>query len=107
MTVIDNRCLEYNHAKEEHAKRHTAAKDSYRKKVWICDFYQQLIVTVAFKYNSITWNNTDSNNDLHTQPFYGPFSGTTQVSWCTQKKSFSGLRGARADIRGRHTNNLA
>jgi len=29
------------------------------------------------------------------QPFYGPFSGTTRVSWC-QKKT-SGLSGARED----------
>jgi len=27
---------------------------------------------------------------MYTQPFYGPFSGTTQVSQC-QKKTFSGL----------------
>ena len=31
----------------------------------------------------------------HTQPFYGPFSGTTQVSLC-QKRTF-GLHGARRD----------
>jgi len=32
----------------------------------------------------------------HAQPFYGPFSVTTRVSWC-QKKSSSGLHGARED----------
>ena len=32
----------------------------------------------------------------HAQPFYGPFSITTRVSWC-QKKSSSGLHGARED----------
>jgi len=42
----------------------------------------------------------------HTQPFYGPFSGTTQVSQCWKKAS-SGRYGARWDIRGRHTNNPA
>jgi len=31
----------------------------------------------------------------HTQPFYGPFSGTTWVSWC--QKRTSGLYGARGD----------
>jgi len=36
----------------------------------------------------------------HTQPFYGPFSGTTWVSQC-QKKSSSGLCDARE---GRYTN---
>ena len=42
----------------------------------------------------------------HTQPFYGPISWTTRVSQC-QKKSSSGLYGARIDIRGRHTDNPA
>jgi len=38
----------------------------------------------------------------HTpQPFYGPFSGTTQVSWC--QKRTSGLYGTREINRGRHT----
>jgi len=41
--------------------------------------------------------------ELHTdtQPFYGPFSGTTRVNRC-QKKSY-GLYSAREDSRGRHT----
>jgi len=26
----------------------------------------------------------------HTQPFYGPFSGTTQVSWCQKRHRPSG-----------------
>jgi len=43
---------------------------------------------------------------MHTQPFYGTFSGTTQVRWC-QKKSFSGLYGAREDNIGRHTDHPA
>jgi len=30
------------------------------------------------------------------QPFYGPFSGTTQVSWC-HKKASSGLYGVKED----------
>jgi len=42
----------------------------------------------------------------HIQPFYGPFSWTTQVSHC-QKKYSSGLYGAGEDIRGRHSDNLA
>ena len=42
----------------------------------------------------------------HTQPFYGPLSGTTCVSWC-QKKSSSGFYDAREDNRGRNTDNLA
>ena len=41
----------------------------------------------------------------HTQPFCGPFAGTTWMSRC-QKKS-SGLCGARENIRGIHTNNPA
>jgi len=40
----------------------------------------------------------------HTQLFYDPFSGTTQVS--QRKKKSSGLYGAMGDTRGRHTNNL-
>jgi len=35
-------------------------------------------------------------NNTHTQPFCGPFSGTTRVSWC-QKKTSSGIYGS-----GRH-----
>jgi len=42
----------------------------------------------------------------HTQPFYGAFSRTTWVNQC-QKKSSSGLCGAREDIRGRHADNPA
>jgi len=41
----------------------------------------------------------------HTQPCYGPFSGTTRVSW-HQKKS-SELYGGREDNRGRHTDHPA
>jgi len=37
MMIIDNLCLDYNHAKAEHAKGHVTAKDSYKKKVRICD----------------------------------------------------------------------
>jgi len=33
---------------------------------------------------------------LSPQPFYGPFSGTTRVSRC-QKRTYSGLHGARED----------
>jgi len=33
--------------------------------------------------------------DAHTQPFYGPLSGTTRVSW--RQKRTSGLNGARED----------
>ena len=44
--------------------------------------------------------------NTHTQPFYGPFSGTTRVSRC-QKKSSSELYRAREDIRGRQTDNPA
>ena len=39
-----------------------------------------------------------------SQPFYGPFSGTTGVSQC-QKKASPGLYGARRITRGRHTDN--
>jgi len=41
----------------------------------------------------------------HIQPYYDPFSRTTQVSRC-QKKS-SGLYGAREDNRGRHVGHPA
>jgi len=41
------------------------------------------------------------NTDTHTQPFYGPFSGTTQVSWC--QKRTSGLYVQGKINRGRHT----
>ena len=54
---------------------------------------------------------TDSlqTSNQHSQNTYNclwPFSGTTRVSRC-QKKSSSGLYGAREDNRGRHTHNLA
>jgi len=35
------------------------------------------------------------HNHTIPQPFYGPFSGTTRVSWC--QKRTSGLYGARED----------
>ena len=38
---------------------------------------------------------------------YGPFSGTTQVSQCQKKKSYSGLYGVWEDNKGRLTDNLA
>ena len=50
--------------------------------------------------------NNSTHTHTHTQPFYGPFSGTTRVSRC-RKKSSSGLYGAREDIRGRHANHPA
>jgi len=40
-------------------------------------------------------NLVQHNAHTYTQPFYGPFSGTTQVSWC--QKRTSGLYGARKD----------
>jgi len=43
----------------------------------------------------------------HIQPFYGPFSGTTQVSQCQKKKSSSGLYGAWEDNKGTLTDNPA
>jgi len=49
---------------------------------------------------------THARTHTHTQPFYGPFSGTTRMSRC-QKTSASGLYGAREDNRGRHTDHLA
>jgi len=49
--------------------------------------------------------NRINTRHTHTQPFYGPFSGTTLVNRC-QKKS-SGLFGAMGDIRGRHTDSPA
>ena len=49
---------------------------------------------------------TLNGTHTHTQPFYGPFSGTTRVSR-SQKKSLSALCGGRGDIRGRHTDNPA
>jgi len=39
------------------------------------------------------------------QPFYGPLSGTTQVSRC--HKRTNALYGAREDNRGRHTDHPA
>jgi len=47
-----------------------------------------------------------SGSHTHVQPFYGPFSGTIQVSWC-RRKSSSGFYGARKDCRGRHTEHPA
>jgi len=58
----------------------------YATKLWMSNYCQKLAQT-----------------HTHTQPLYGPFSGTTRVSRC-QKKS-SGLYGARGDMRGRHTDN--
>jgi len=53
-------------------------------------------------------NNANRHIIYHTTTtvlFYGPFSGTTQVSWC--QKRTSGLYGAREDNRGRHTDHPA
>jgi len=52
-------------------------------------------------YNDARWYTQ------HTQPFYGPFSGTTRVSRCQKKKSSSELYCARENNRGRHINNPA
>jgi len=43
----------------------------------------------------VTGEITSKVISLEPQPFYGPFSGTTLVSWC-QNKIF-GLYGARED----------
>jgi len=69
-------------------------------------FCKDQFVTVQFKY----WNEKGSRKSKDNlnkyglivfktttpQPFYGPFSRTTQVSRC-QKKASSGLYGARED----------
>jgi len=49
---------------------------------------------------------TERHTMTHTQPFYSPFSGTTQVRRC-QKKTSSGFYDAREDNRGRHTDHPA
>ena len=52
-----------------------------------------------------TYRHTHAH-ERHTQSFYGTLSGSTLVSrW--QKKSSSGLYGARADNRSRHTDHPA
>jgi len=51
-------------------------------------------------------NNTAITEHTHTQLFHSPFSGTTRVSRY-QKKSSSGLYGARGDNRSRHADNPA
>jgi len=38
----------------------------------------------------------------HTQPFYGPFSGTTQVSQCQKKSSGLTVQGETSDNSGGH-----
>jgi len=43
----------------------------------------------------IRWNWLGRTQHTHTQPFYGPFSGTTRVSRC--QKRTCGLYGARED----------
>jgi len=48
---------------------------------------------------------THTHTQSHTSVLW-PFSGTTRVRQC-QKKSSSGVHGARGDIRGRHTDNPA
>jgi len=45
---------------------------------------------------SFIHNLTSSDKTNTPQPFYGPFSGTTRVSWC--QKRTSGLYGAREDL---------
>ena len=47
-----------------------------------------------------------THTHTHTQPFYRPFFGTTGVSR-RQKKSSSGIYGARENNRGRHTDHPA
>jgi len=50
--------------------------------------------------------NTVSPSNTHTHPFYGPFSGTIEVSRC-QKKASSGLLWCKGRWQIRHTNHLA
>jgi len=63
-----------------------------------------LFLSVLFNFLHLLWPYDPlclvDITHTHTQPFYGPFSGTIWVSRC-QKKS-SGLYGAREDNRGRH-----
>jgi len=49
---------------------------------------------------SFIHNLTSSDKTNTPQPFYGPFSGTTRVSWC--QKRTSGLYGAK--VNGRKIN---
>jgi len=62
------------------------------------------LVTVHWPSTVVTQIRNLTHRHTHTWPFYGPFSGSTQVSR-RQKKS-SGLYGAREDNRGRHTDRL-
>ena len=61
-----------------------------------CCIHHQAINTYNSGAKDIVKNPTGSPQHTHTQLFYGPFSGTTQVSRC-QKKSSSGLHCARED----------
>jgi len=45
--------------------------------------------------------------NAHTQPFYGPFSGTTRVSWCQKKKLLLDFMVQGKINRGRHTDHPA
>jgi len=57
-------------------------------------------------HRHLSTNNSTINEHARNRFITALFSGTTRVSRC-QKKSSSGLCGARGDIRGRHTDNPA
>jgi len=59
-----------------------------------------LLFFIMSRLSSLNMHSSDEPLQQPTtttpQPFYGPFSGTTQVSWC--QKRTSGLYGAREDL---------
>jgi len=69
-------------------------------------FIATLSCLSVYRFHQLTYTPMILHMHTHTHPFYGDFSGTTQLSRC-QKKASSGLYGAREDNRGRHTNNPA
>jgi len=56
---------------------------------WIKYFKTELLAVIS------VWITIRRLTTTTPQPFYGPFSGTTRVSWC--QKRTSGLHGARGD----------
>ena len=83
-------------------KQHARSGGSHRQ-VLYCGPSNSSVDVAASKLHSCLFANVDAelvvkifqvntHTHTHTQPFYGPFSRTTRVSWC--QKRTSGLYGA-------------
>jgi len=54
-----------------------------------------VVITTLIKSSDKKFNDIQWESNTHTQPFYGPLSGTIRVSRCQKRNS--GLYGARGN----------